>query len=167
MDNQKCIVTFADGSGYYAKAMMRQELSMKQVGFDGRWYGINDYLHIKSPLHKGPAEHNPVPYAFKPYSIKKAIEEGARYVLWLDSVVYATKSVEPIFDYIKMNGYLLFDNIGFSIGDYTSDACLNHFGMTRDEAFNQPMLMACVLGFDIQNPKAKEFLEKYIAAASD
>lgn len=165
MSEQKCVVSFADGAGYYAKALMRQELSLKQVGFDGRFKGINDYGHIGSPLHKG--HPSAVPYAFKPFSIKKSIEEGARYILWCDSVVYATKSIEPVFDQIKRNGYLLFDNIGFSIGDYTSDACLSHFGMSREEAFNQPMIMACVMGFDVQNPKAKEFLDKYIAAASD
>lgn len=167
MNEQKCVVSFADGAGNYAKALMRQELSMKQVGFDGRWAGFNDYAHIGSPMHKAPKEFNPVPYAFKAHSIRKVMEEGARYILWLDSVVYATKSVEPIFDHIKKHGYLLLDNISYSIGDYTSDACLSKHGMSREEAFNNPMTMACVQGFDVQNPKAKEFIEKYIAAAED
>jgi hypothetical protein len=163
----KTVVSFADGVGHYAKALMRLELSLKQVGFDGYFKGINDYGHINSPLHKGTPEDNPVPYAFKAYSIAKAIEEGARYVLWCDSVVYATKSIEPIFDHIKEHGYLLFDNIGFSIGDYTSDACLQHFGMSRQEAFESKMLMACVMGFDTWDAKAKAFLDRYIEAASD
>ena len=62
---------------------------------------------------------------------------------------------------------MLFDNIGFSIGDYTSDACLNQFGMTREEAFDSKMIMACVMGFDVQNPVAAEFLNRYISAALD
>lgn len=165
MNEQKCVVSFADGAGYYAKALMRQELSLKQVGFDGIFKGINDYGHIGSPLHKG--HPSAVPYAFKPFSIKKAIEEGNRYVLWCDSVVYATKSIEPVFDDIKKNGYLLFDNIGFTIGDYTSDACLEKHGMSRESSWEYPMIMACVMGFDINNPKAKEFLTRYIEAATD
>ncbi|MEO7045098.1 MAG: hypothetical protein ABI091_07290 [Ferruginibacter sp.] len=159
------VVSFADGSANYAKALMRLELSLKQVEFDGRFKGINDYGHIGSPFHKGHPES--VPYAFKAYSIKKAIEEGGRYFLWCDSPVYATKSIQPIFDHIKEHGYLFFDNVGFSIGDYTSDNCINKFGMTRQEAFDSKMLMACVMGFDIENIKAKEFLDKYINAASD
>ena len=162
------VVSFADGAGYYAKAMMRLELSLKQVGFGGEFEiakMINDYSHIGSPFHKGTPDA--VPYAFKAFSIKKAMDEGARYILWCDSVIYATKSIAPVFQHIMNHGYLLFDNIGFSIGDYTSDACLNKWGMTRKEAFESPMLMACCAGFDIHHPKAKEFLDKYISAASD
>lgn len=164
MPDKKCVVSFADGVGYYAKALMRLELSLKQVAFDGYFKGINDYGHIESPLHKGPGA---VPYAFKAYSIKKAIEEGADLLLWCDSVVYATKSLTPIFDHIKKRGYLFFDNIGYSIGDYTSDACLNHYGMSREEAFNSKMIMACVMGFDLNNMTAKHFLDQYISAAAD
>lgn len=162
------IVSFADGVGNYAKAMMRLELSLKQVGFGDefhRFKGINDYAHIGSPFHKGSPDA--VPYAFKAYSIKKAIEEGARYVIWMDSVVYATKPIWPLLQHIKNQGYIFFDNTGFSVGDYTSDACLAKWGMSRQEAFDSRMIMACVMGFDSEHPRAKEFLEKYIGAASD
>lgn len=166
VNDKKIVVSFADGAGNYAKAMMRLELSLKQTGFDGEFKGYNDYGHIGSPFHKG--NKNAVPYAFKAYAIKKAMEVvGARYILWCDSVVYATKSIEPVFDHIKEHGYLLFDNIGYSIGDYTSDACLEKWGMSREESFKEKMLMACLMGFDMENEKAKEFLDKYIAAASD
>lgn len=160
---QKVVVSFADGCGNYAKAMMRLELSLKQVSFDGHFKGINDYGHIQSPHHKE------VPYAFKALSIKKAMEEmgNTGLLLWCDSVIYATKSVEPIFNHIKEHGYLFFDNVGFSIGDYTSDACLQKFEMSRDEAFSSKMLMACCMGFDLDNQKTKQFLDAYIGAALD
>ncbi len=164
---QKTVVSFADGVGHYAKALMRLELSLKQTGFGGKFYGINDYGHINSPHHKGST--NAIPYAFKAMAIKKAMEEqnNTGLLLWCDSVVYATKSIEPIFEYIKENGYLFFDNIGFTIGDYTSDACLNKFSMTREKAFNSKMIMACVMGFNLDNPHCQKFLNEYIAAASD
>jgi hypothetical protein len=176
----RTIVSFADGAAHYAKALMRLELSLKQVGFGGaheRFKGINDYAHINSPFHKGPGA---VPYAFKALSIKKAMEEVEQYctpsandgpdenlLLWCDSVIYATKSLNPVFEHIKKHGYLFFDNIGFSIGDYTSDACLHKFGMSRDEAFNSKMIMACCMGFDLNNTEALVFLNKYITAAGD
>ena len=40
---KKTVVSFADGSGSYAKSLMRLELSLKQVGFDGTFKGVNDY----------------------------------------------------------------------------------------------------------------------------
>lgn len=161
---KKMVVSFADGVGSYAKAMMRLELSLKQVGFGGEFEifkGINDYAHINSPSHRE------VPYAFKALSIKKAIDDGADQILWCDSVIYATKSLTPIWDHISKDGYLFFDNIGFSIGDYTSDACLKKFGMSRELAFNTKMIMACVMGFDVHNKNAKKFLDEYIKAATD
>lgn len=88
-------------------------------------------------------------------------------LLWCDSVVYATKSIDVIFDHIKENGYLFFDNLGFTIGDYTSDACLDNFSMTREEAFNSKMIMACVMGFNLENEQTLSFLNKYIAASTD
>lgn len=165
---KKMVVSFADGVGHYAKALMRLELSLKQVGYGGEFEifkGVNDYAHINSPHHKG--NNDAVPYAFKAYSIKKAIEEGAELILWCDSVVYATKSLAPIFQHIQEKGYLFLDNIGFSIGDYTSDVCLEKYGMSREEAFSSKMIMACVMGFNVHNPIAKEFLYRYISAASD
>lgn len=164
---KKTVVSFADGSGSYAKSLMRLELSLKQVGFDGTFKGVNDYNHINSPLHKGNKEA--VPYAFKALSIKKAMDEmdNKGLLLWCDSVVYATKSIDVIFDHIKENGYLFFDNLGFTIGDYTSDACLDNFSMTREEAFNSKMIMACVMGFNLENEQTLSFLNKYIAASTD
>ncbi len=159
------IVSFADGAGNYAKGLMRLELSLKKVGFDGNFRGYNDYAHIGSPFHKGSTDA--IPYAFKAHSIKKVMDEGARYIMWMDSPVYATQNIQPVWDHIYANGYLFFDNVGYSIGDYTSDACLDKFGMTRDEAFRSKMIMACVMGFDTHHPDARYFLDQYIAAASD
>lgn len=158
---KQTVVSFADGAGNYLKAMARLEHSLKQTGFDGEFKGINDYGHI------GARHHKEVPYQFKALAIKKAMEEGAELLLWCDSVVYATKSIQPIFDHIEKHGYLFFDNIGFSIGDYTSDACLSQHGMTREESFNSRMLMGCMMGFNLRDSKAQEFLDRYIKASQD
>ena len=162
---KKCVVSFADGAGNYAKALMRLELSLKAVGFNGDFLGFNDYAHIASPHHKlGP---DAVPYAFKAHSIKKAIEMGYQRILWCDSAVYATKPMDKIFSHIAADGYLLFENMGFSIGDYTSDACLMKYNMSRETAFESPMIMACVMGFDTSVARVNNLVNKYIEAASD
>lgn len=165
--SQQTVVSFADGVGHYAKAMMRLELSLKQVGFNGTIKLINDYGHIGSPHHKN--SPGSIPYAFKALSIKKAMEEqnNTGLLLWCDSVVYATKDIQPVFDHIKEHGYLFFDNISYSIGDYTSDKCIEHFGISREASFKMPMIMAACMGFDLDNPLTWEFLRQYIDAALD
>ena len=169
---KKTVVSFADNSGNYRRSMQRLKDSFEQVGYDGIFKLYDNYEYIGSPPHK--KEENDydtvvVPYAFKAHSIKKAMEEigNEGLLLWCDSPIYATKSLQPIFKHIEKHGYLFFDNIGYSIGDYTSDACLEKFGMSRQEAFDSKMIMACVMGFDLSNPKALEFLKKYINSASD
>lgn len=158
---KQVVTSFADGAGNYAKAMLRLEQSLRQTEFYGTFKGINDYEHINSHHHQR------TPYQFKAMSIKTTIDEGAKLLLWCDSVVYATQSIQPIFDHIKEHGYIFFDNIGYTIGDYTSDNCLEKLGMSRDEAFKSKMIMACVMGFNVDHPKAQDFLNKYINAAKD
>lgn len=164
---KKVVVSFADGAGNYAKAIARLEHSLRQVDFVGEFKKYTEYKQINSPTHKG--QNDSVPYAFKAYSIAKAAQEmnWEGLLLWCDSPVYATKSLEPIFKHIEKEDYLFFDNVGFSIGDYTSDACLEKFGMSRQEAFDSKMVAACVMGFDLSSKAVKTFLLKYIEAASD
>ena len=158
---KKCVVSFANGPGHYLTAMKRLEKSFKDVGFDGDCLMFSSYEEIGSPTHQE------VPYAFKAYSIKKAIELDYDLILWADSVVHASKSVAPVFDHIEKYGYLFFDNIGWTIGDYTSDACLKKMGMTREKAFETPMIMAACMGFNLNALRTSIFLNHYIGAADD
>lgn len=135
------VVSFADRTGSYQKKMQRLEQSLKG-NFDGDFLGFTDYAQIDSP------KHSEIPYAFKPYAIQKARDMGYDLILWADSPVYAIKNIQPVFDHIQNHGYLLFDNIGFSLGDYSSDKQLNHFGITRQQAWDAKQIMACVMGFN-------------------
>lgn len=165
------LVSFADNSGNYLKSLERLRYSLEATRFNGKFISFNNYTDIGSPPHKDIPDTAPcaIPYAFKAYSIKKAadIQDWKGLLLWCDSPVYATKSIQPIFDQIKKDGYIFFDNIGYSIGDYTSDKCLKNFWMGREESFKSKMIMGCVMGFDLENETAKNFLEQYIEAASD
>lgn len=163
MEN-KVVVSFADEQGNYRKAMARLQQSLIDVDFQGIFLGHTSHEDIGSPPHKG---EKAVPYAFKAWAINDAIGRGADLLLWCDAPVYATKDIEPIFDHIRKHGYLFLDNIGFSIGDYTSDDCLKKFGMSRPQSFKEKMIMGCMMGFDVNNSIAIEFLKQYIDAAQD
>lgn len=136
----KCVVSFADSSGSYRKKLQRLEQSLKG-NFDGDFLGFTDYKQIGSPTH------SEIPYAFKPYAIQKAIDLGYEQILWCDSPIYAKQSIQPVFDHIAEHGYVFFDNIGYSLGDYTNDKTLKYFAITREEAWKIPMIMACCMGF--------------------
>lgn len=140
MSLKKCVVSFADSNGSYQKKMLRLEQSLKG-NFDGDFLGFTSYEEIECE------PHSVIPYKFKPYAIQKAIDLGYELILWADSPIYAKQSIEPVFKHIEEHGYLFFDNIGFSLGDYTNDKTLNYFGITREESWKIKMIMACCMGF--------------------
>lgn len=139
MQSKRCVVSFADGTGSYQKKMLRLEQSLKG-NFDGDFLGFTSYDQI------GCEPHSVVPYKFKPYAIDKAYQLGYETILWCDSPVYAKQSIIPVFEYIEKHGYLFFDNIGYSLGDYTNDKTLNAYSISRQDSWSIKMIMACVMG---------------------
>jgi hypothetical protein len=151
---RKAVVSFADGVGSYRKKLQRLEQSLKG-NFDGDFVGFTDYAQIGSP------KHSEIPYAFKPYAINRAIEMGYELILWADSPIYAKQPIQPVFDHIEQHGYVFFDNIGYSLGDYTNDEILKHFNISRDQSFKIPMIMACCMGFNVTDWLQRSFLTEY------
>jgi hypothetical protein len=153
---RKCIVTFSNTDRYNALAD-RLGATVKQYGYD--------FIHYKTYEEINCKPHTEYPYAFKPYSIQKAREQGYNNILWLDSAIYLTQDPKKVFKYIKENGVMLFDNIGFSIGSYTHDECLLHFQMNRDEANNSKMVMACAMGFNFNTEIGTQTFNDYLSYA--
>ncbi len=136
------------------------------------FFNHEERISLDCPYHKSddPKHHSDgkvSPYAFKAYAIKRAIEEGYENIIWMDSAVYPTKSIDDFISHIEKNGYIFFDNIGFTIGDYTSDACLKNFSWSREKSFNHPMIMACIMGLSTKSTEAMLFFKSYLSAAND
>lgn len=156
---KQAVVSFADSTGSYKSKLERLEQSL-QDNFKGKFYGFTDYESI---VCEG---HATVPYKFKPRSIQTVADKGEELILWCDSPVYAKKYIQPVFEHIKEHGYLFFDNIGFSLGDFTNDKTLDYFKISRIESWNIPMIMACVMGFNFNDYRTKQLFEEY-ASLSD
>jgi hypothetical protein len=154
---KSAIVTFANNEERYIKGQKRQEQSLKAVGWDGDYYAFSTFEEIGSP------PHDEVPYAFKPFAIEKVRQMGYDVVLWMDAPVYATKPLWMLAKEISDRGVLLFDNLGFTIGDFTSDKCLELMNLSRSVSFTKPMIMACVMGFDFRVVKTRNFFKDYLA----
>lgn len=156
---RKCIVTFADDAGYYRQGVERMKESLKAVGFDGDILAFESVDDFKQSAqgHLCPP-HSIVPYAFKSWALMEARNRGYDLILWMDAPVIAVKSLDSIFEHIEKEGYVFFDNIGFSIADYTSDICLAHYGMSRRKAANRKMIMSCCFGLNLKDREAMDFL---------
>lgn len=166
------IVSFANQKGNYMKMMDRLEFSLNKVGFDGMLYFYNHEkeIHPDCPYHMSddPALYSEVvPYGFKPWAMKNAIDDGCDIVIWADSAIYATQPLADFIQHIEREGYIFFDNIGYSVGDFTSDKCLEYFEWDREKSFRYKMLMMCLFGINVHNERAMEFFNRYFQAAKD
>jgi hypothetical protein len=96
----------------YPEYLDRLERSLEQVGFDCEFMPWRPgSFPVDSPAHMD------VPFAFKPYCLSEAREHGGKLLLWLDSSCVAVRPLEPIFDQIKRDGYILFRNGHHRVGE--------------------------------------------------
>lgn len=152
--SKQCIVSFANEQNNYVKGLARLSDSLRN-NFDGDFLGFVGEATVEAPLH---SEN---PYAFKIYCIEKAIKAGYQQILWLDSSCFAIKNVQPIFDFIKENGYIIQDS-GHWLGTWANDKSLNYFDITRDEAMQIRMIgNAGFLGLDMRMDASHEFFNNW------
>lgn len=156
---KKCILNISSGS-WYPRGQERQRNALDAVGFAG------DKLYWTNSYPTGCPPHSQLPYAFKPYAFKEAQRKGYDCALWMDSAVWPIKSVDFYFEEIAKEGHILIEN-GWTTGHWCKDAALPNLGITREESFHIPHLMACVMGLNLKHERSIRFLDKWFALAND
>jgi hypothetical protein len=151
-----CVVTFAKG-GWYPRGAQRLGDSLKQNGLDG------DYFIFTDPTELGCPSHQKVPYAFKPAAIAK-VWGDYDLVLWCDASIILLKPWRRVLDFFKDHDWMLMLN-GWTAGEWCADSALEPLGISREESFNYPNLMACVMGFKTSNEKCQLFRDRYLSAS--
>jgi hypothetical protein len=106
------------------------------------------------------------PYHIKASAIEEALQRKYSHILWLDCSVWALKDPNPIFDIINEQGYYLWKS-GYNCAQVCSDACLNYFQVSREEAEKMPDCSSSMLGFNTENPIGKEFIRIWLQSAHD
>ncbi len=154
---KSCVINFSKGAWYGAG--QRRLVESLKGRFDGDVLTFTDEAQVGAPTHQK------APYAFKPFALQHAVEKGYDLVLWCDSSVWAIKPIQPVFDHLSIAGHLFFYNC--NAGNWCSDACLQSFGITRDQAFQIPMLMGLCMGWDMRTAKCQNFLKRWLEKATD
>lgn len=150
--NKRCIISFA--TGRYNSVLDRQIQTLLQHTEDV------DHICYRDSYPKGCPTHEEIPYAFKAFVLKEAMDKGYTSILWMDAAIYIQHDIEPLFQHIEREGYLIFRN-GWTQANWSTDAQLEAFKLTRDEAESMPHPMACVIGFQI-NDETIEWISDYI-----
>lgn len=154
-----CIINV--GTGWFERGQRRLVDECHRQGYEGDFLLFNDNnILLQFP------PHHLAPYAFKPYAMKAAQAKGYRYLLWCDSSVYPVAPVERAFDLIRENGYMFLPG-GWNCGQWCADPALATLGVTREQAFKIPQMVAGCQGLDLNNAKARAYLDRYYELAGD
>ena len=159
-ETNRCIVSLATDRLFYPVSLDRLGRSVRSVAFSGSfrpWPPGSFPIGCPSPLE--------VPFAFKPFCLAEAHAQGAGAALWLDSSCVAVRPLDPIFTAIEANGYVLFRNGSYRLGEWASDHTLSEYGLSRERALALPEVNAAAIGLHFGSRIAAEFLESWHEAA--
>jgi hypothetical protein len=150
---KRVIVSVAVGK-VYERCLPRLERTLKEHGYRG------DFISFKGVYPPDSPTHQEMNYAFKVYAVRHCIKAGYETILWMDSAMYATKPVEPIFELTEMIGYYLFHGIDI-LGKWTADKALEEYGYTRDQMMYEYLLGGCLYGICTHSETAMKFLDRW------
>jgi hypothetical protein len=152
-----CIVSYANG-GWYPQGLERMKKSVLANGYGG------DFLTYTNELPSGCPPHHITPYAFKAFAFMEAARQRYDIVIWCDAAIQLIKPFSRVLEHIEQYGYMFLRN-GWTSGEWCSDAALAPLGITREESFTFPHIMACVMGLDLRQDICRQFLTLYYSHA--
>jgi hypothetical protein len=160
--HRSCIVSLATENRQYPESLKRLEGSLRRTGFPGA-------LMFWPPgrFPRTIPNHLQVPFAFKPHCLMEARQEGSELLLWLDSSCIAVRSLDPIFKQMELDGYVLFRNRLYRLGEWASDDALHILGIDREEAMEMSEVNGAAIGLSMKSDIATEFLKQWQRAAKD
>ena len=159
MTNDICIVSVGiDGREPYSQYASILEQKAKEHGYSTMVWK-NEYPP-NSPTHQE------VPYAFKPFAIKAAKDNGYKKVMWLDCKCYIQKELTKINESLNDDGHwFMYD--GGTVGEWCKDGALQLLGITREEAFGISVIAAKHFALNFDKEIAVFFFEEYLKYAID
>jgi hypothetical protein len=157
---RRTVISLATGDKRFSAGLERLGAGLERVGFDG---AFEPWQEGRYP--SGCPPHLLVPFAFKPYCFAEARDGGAELVLWLDSTCLPVQSLDVLFDELERDGYLLFRNPTFILGEWASDLALERLGVARDDAMRMPEVNAAALGLDLRSEIGNVFLDRWLEEA--
>lgn len=153
----RCIINVSIG-GRYPKEQERLRASL-----EGRFHGAT-LMWTEFPNKKYNQENL---YNAKAAAFEEAILQGYQQILWVDSPVVAMGDVTPIFEKIEREGYLTVQNGNHNCAESCSDACLEYFEVTRDQAEKIPESTGGIIGVNMKHKMADEMIHMFIRACKD
>jgi hypothetical protein len=109
--------------------------------------------------------HEQCPWGFKVYAL---LETHGDAMLWCDSSIVPLRPLTRLWNLIETQGYWFSENLPpgeygapYNCGQFTCDSALPLLGITREEAFGIPQVIATAFGLDMRHQIARDFLAEW------
>ena len=157
MTARRCVVCVGTHhEHWFVSGVERLERSLREVGFDG---GVLTWKGGEYP--PGSPTQEQCSHGFKPWAVKAAQDAGYTTVAWLDASVWAVAPIEPLFEFAERRGFYLTHN-GNNVGQFSSDASLEIFGVTREEALRVREVATGFVVLDLTKELPAEFQRRWL-----
>jgi hypothetical protein len=144
----------------FPRGLRRIEEKLKKYHFSG------EFIRWEKHYPDGSPTQQQAPFAFKPFCFYEAHKRGHQLILWMDASILIRRGIEPLFDLIDRDGYLIFQE-DHSVGQFCTDNALKPLGITREESFTMPSCWSSVLGLNLADQRSMEFLRQWKERATD
>jgi hypothetical protein len=148
---RRCVVSVGIG-GWFPRGVDRLERSLQAVGWSGGFMGWRNEWPPGSPRTEI--------HMHKPWAMLAALEAGYTSVMWLDASCWAVAPIEPIFQIAEHTGHYLVYN-GFKVGQWSSDRCLELFGISREQAWVIEDIASGFVCLDLTHQQSRAFLNDW------
>lgn len=146
----RCVVNVATGRYVHGQNRLASCLTVPLV----KW---GEMLPPHSPAHQD------VPYAFKAYALKAAMDLGFSTLLWADACI-VPRDLTALFERIERDGYWMSAN-GWSNAEWTADWAYPYLGVTKEQNARIPHVVATAFGISLNHFKGASFLAEYLRLA--
>lgn len=139
----RVIITTVARGYWYPKGYERMRDAFAAIGGDYEFVPWIDELPPGTPecVENGV---DYTAYAAKPFALADALGRGADVAILLDASFYPVRPIQPLVHHIEQTGHYFCRN-GFNIGEWTSDRCLEAFGVPRESTWGcQDISSYCV-----------------------
>lgn len=140
--------------GWYSRGVARMVNAFNEVSYG---FTIKAWVNIVPP---GAPEsvivdgYDYTAYCAKPFAMKALMDSGADIGILMDVSFYPIRHIAPLVEHIAEHGYYLCDN-GAKVGEWSTDAALEEFDLSREDAMGITEVSSYCVGLDFQKADSR------------
>jgi hypothetical protein len=125
----------------------------------------HEFLGWSDEMPPGSPSHLDVPYAFKAYALAAAAQSGYRLLLWADACILPIQPMDALWAKVGAEGAWISHN-GWRNGEWTADGQYEHLGVTREQNWTIPHVVATAFCLNLDHVTGKAIFDEYLRLAN-